>query len=85
MKTSSFFAALGRPACENGWRTESKVRTIAGALVLVSLGLSLVDRRFLWLTAFVGANLLQSGLTGWCLLSNLISKGASASQTQAEK
>jgi hypothetical protein len=42
-------------------------------LVLVGLGLSLLDLRWLWLVAFVGVNLLQSGLSGWCLLSNMIS------------
>ncbi|HVA38515.1 MAG TPA: DUF2892 domain-containing protein [Candidatus Dormibacteraeota bacterium] len=69
------FQRLGRPACNNGWGVESKVRAIAGTLVLASLGLSLLDHRWLWLTAFVGANLLQSGLTGWCLLSNILSFG----------
>ena len=64
---------LLRPAAEAGWRIESGVRAVAGAIVLVSLLLSLLDNRWLWLTAFVGANLLQSGLTGWCLMSNLLS------------
>lgn len=60
------------PARERGWKIESAVRGIAGTLVLVSLGLSLLDRNWLWLTAFVGANLLQSSATGWCLMSNLL-------------
>lgn len=64
---------LLRPATAAGWRIEAAVRAIAGALVLASLLLSLIDRRWLWLTAFVGANLLQSGLSGWCLMSNLLS------------
>ena len=63
---------LGQPAATRGWRVEGNVRTIAGTLVLVSLGLSLLDQRWLWLAAFVGVNLLQSGLTGWCLMSNLL-------------
>ena len=63
---------LGQPASTRGWRVEGNVRTIAGLLVLVSLGLSLLDGRWLWLAAFVGVNLLQSGLTGWCLMSNLL-------------
>lgn len=63
---------LLRPAREAGWPVENAVRSIAGLLVLVGLGLSLLDNRWLWLVAFVGANLLQSGLTGWCLLSNLV-------------
>ncbi len=72
MWSSTFLAALARPASQRGWAIESLVRSIAGALILVSLGLSLLDRRWLWLTAFVGVNLLQSGLTGWCLLSNIL-------------
>lgn len=60
------------PAREAGWPVESAVRSIAGSIVLVGLGLSLIDSRWLWLVAFVGVNLLQSGLTGWCLMSNLI-------------
>ena len=43
------------------------LRATAGAVVLISLGLAvLADMRFLWLTAFIGVNLLQSGFTGWC-------------------
>lgn len=64
---------LGTPAAQRGWPVEARVRGIAGALVLVSLALAvLVDQRWLWLTAFVGANLVQSSLTGWCLMSNLL-------------
>jgi hypothetical protein len=63
---------LFRQACERGWRVEGAVRSIAGALVLGGLALSLLDTRWLWLVAFVGLNLLQSGFTGWCLMSNLL-------------
>lgn len=63
---------LLRPAHESGWAVEGAVRSIAGSIVLIGLGLSLLDSRWLWLVAFVGVNLLQSGLTGWCLMSNLI-------------
>jgi len=43
------------------------VLALAGTLVLVSLILSLtVSPLWLWLTAFVGANLLQSAVTGFC-------------------
>ncbi len=51
---------------------EANVRTAAGLIVLASLGLSQLDRRWLLLTSFVGVNLLQSGLSGWCLMSNLL-------------
>lgn len=43
------------------------MRLLAGFMVLLSLGLAVyIDIRWLWLTAFVGANLLQSAFTGWC-------------------
>ena len=43
------------------------LRALAGVVVLLSVGLAVyVDRNFLWLTAFAGANLLQSAFTGWC-------------------
>jgi hypothetical protein len=43
------------------------LRLLAGVMVLLSAGLAVyVDRNFLWLTAFVGANLLQSAFTKWC-------------------
>ncbi|HOI41796.1 MAG TPA: DUF2892 domain-containing protein [Elusimicrobiales bacterium] len=43
------------------------LRLLAGFMVLLSLTLAVyVDIRWLWLTAFVGANLLQSAFTGWC-------------------
>lgn len=43
------------------------VMAFAGALVLISLALGIwVSPLWLWLTAFVGANLLQSSFTGIC-------------------
>lgn len=43
------------------------LRSLAGIMVLLSVGLAVyVNKNFLWLTAFVGANLLQSAFTGWC-------------------
>ena len=43
------------------------LRLLAGTIVLLSLGLAVyADKNFLWLTAFVGANLLQSAFTKWC-------------------
>ncbi len=51
------------------------VHTFAGTLILASLALAHWHSPYwLWLTAFVGANLLQSGLTNWCLLSSLLAK-----------
>ena len=46
---------------------ERALRLLAGAVVLLSLGLAIyVSRNWLWLTAFVGLNLLQSAFTNWC-------------------
>jgi hypothetical protein len=43
------------------------VFAMAGTMILVSLLLVyLVSPMWLWLTAFVGANLLQSAFTGFC-------------------
>jgi hypothetical protein len=43
------------------------VLTLAGGMVLVSVGLAwLVNPYWLFLTAFVGANMLQASFTGWC-------------------
>lgn len=47
--------------------TERWLRLIAGVFVLASVVLGMkVDPRWFYLTAFVGANLLQSGFTNWC-------------------
>ena len=43
------------------------LRLIAGGVVTGSVALGmLVDSRFYWLTAFVGANLFQSAFSNWC-------------------
>lgn len=49
------------------------VRAIAGSFILISLLLAVyVNVNFLWFTAFVGANLLQSSITKWCLMDNIL-------------
>ncbi|HAZ09069.1 MAG TPA: DUF2892 domain-containing protein [Elusimicrobia bacterium] len=54
---------------------EHRIRAIAGTFVLLSLALAhWVDPRFLWFTAFVGANLLQSAFTRWCLMEDILCK-----------
>ena len=54
---------------------ESKIRVIAGSFVLISLALGWwVSPWFFLFTAFVGVNLLQSGLTGWCLMDDILRK-----------
>ena len=43
------------------------VLAFAGTLILLSLALAhYVSPLWLWLTAFVGANLLQASVTGFC-------------------
>jgi len=43
------------------------VMAFAGGLVLISLVLAItLSPLWLWLTAFVGANLLQASFTGFC-------------------
>ncbi len=52
--------------------TEKAIRIMAGLFILTSLALGVegspvfVARGWLWFTAFVGANLFQSALTGFC-------------------
>lgn len=60
--------------------TERVVRIIAGAFVLVTLGLGAEaspifhNANWLWLTAFVGLNLFQSGFTTFCPLDKILKK-----------
>ncbi len=54
---------------------EHKIRLIAGSFILISLALAVwVNQNFLWFTAFVGANLIQSALTKWCLMEKVLQK-----------
>lgn len=56
------------------------VRLFAGLFILLSLALGVpgsplyVSSWWLAFTAFVGANLLQSALTKWCLLETILRK-----------
>jgi hypothetical protein len=46
---------------------ERALRLMAGLVILFSLALAhYVSPNWLWLTAFVGLNLLQSTFTNWC-------------------
>ncbi|MBK9674384.1 MAG: DUF2892 domain-containing protein [Betaproteobacteria bacterium] len=60
--------------------THRMIRIFAGAFVLVSLALGapgsplFVSANWLWFTAFVGANLLQSGFTCFCPLEKILLK-----------
>jgi len=54
------------------------IRVIAGSFVLISLALGAPvsplfhSVHWLWLTGFVGANLLQSAFTGFCPLAAIL-------------
>ena len=56
------------------------VRVVAGTFILVSLALGIpgspifISPWWLAFTAFVGVNLLQSGLTKWCLMESIMQK-----------
>lgn len=46
---------------------ERSISAFAGFMILLSLVLTFfVHANFVWLTAFVGANLFQSAFTGFC-------------------
>lgn len=56
------------------------VRLFAGSFILISLALGIpgsplfVSPWWLAFTTFVGANLLQSALTRWCLMETILRK-----------
>ncbi len=46
---------------------ERAVRLMAGIMIIISLALAHYRSHYwLWLTAFVGLNLMQSAFTKWC-------------------
>ncbi len=56
------------------WNQSQWVGLVAGSMVLLSLSLSLINASWLFLTAFVGLNLLQSAFTKWCPLIVVLQK-----------
>ncbi len=63
---------------------EQKIRMIAGTFVLASLALGTwVSPYWFLFTAFVGANLLQSSLTKWCLMEDILRWTGIHSQDEA--
>lgn len=51
------------------------VMAFAGSVVLISVTLGYyINANWYWLTAFVGANLLQSAFSGWCPLALILKK-----------
>ena len=54
---------------------DSLVFRFAGIFVLVSVLLAYLHSMYwLWLTAFVGANMLQASFTGFCPLARLLAR-----------
>ena len=54
---------------------ERYIRAIAGSFILISLLLAhFHSPHWLWFTTFVGANLLQSAFTKWCLMEDILHK-----------
>ena len=55
-------------------------RFIGGIFILLSLALGVPgspifhSMNWLWFTAFVGANFLQSGFSNWCLMERIMRK-----------
>ncbi len=66
-------------------RMEDWIRAIAGAFVLISVCLGYFHHRYwLFFTAFVGANLLQSAFTKWCLMEDILEKLGIAKKSDAQ-
>ena len=60
---------------------ERIVRIVAGFFIMLSLGLAhfagtadMSQLSWLWFTAFVGANLFQSGFTRFCPMDSILKK-----------
>ncbi|MBL4585943.1 MAG: DUF2892 domain-containing protein [Flavobacteriales bacterium] len=51
------------------------IKLIAGSFILISLLLGhYVNDNWFFFTAFVGANLIQSSFTKWCLMEKILKK-----------
>ncbi|GAV20734.1 hypothetical protein MMIC_P1707 [Mariprofundus micogutta] len=68
------------------------IRIIAGSFILLSLylasvynGVVLSEASWLWFTIFIGVNLLQSGITKWCLMETILAKLGMKSCCEANK
>jgi hypothetical protein len=49
------------------------IRAIAGIFIIISVLLTyFVNINWIWFTLFVGANLLQSSFTKWCLMEEIL-------------
>ena len=51
------------------------IKAIAGTFIIISVSLAMyVNQNWLWFTIFVGANLVQSSFTKWCLMEDILKK-----------
>lgn len=70
--------AAGKPVSiieRRPWSLERQVRTAAGALILMTLGLSRwVSMYFLLGTTFIGAGLLFAGVTDTCMMGLILAR-----------
>jgi hypothetical protein len=63
--------SMGRPIM----KMEQWIRAIAGTFILVSVALGwFYSKYWLFFTALVGLNLLQSAFTKWCLMEEILDK-----------
>ena len=52
---------------------DQKIRVIAGTFIIASVALGMwVSPWWLLFTAFIGVNLIQSSITGWCLMEDIL-------------
>jgi len=62
---------------------ERIIRLVAGTFILVSLVLGLLHSPYWFIfTGFVGLNLFQSALTGWCLMDDILRKANVKSEAE---
>lgn len=61
------------------------IRAIAGSFVLISVALGYwVSPYWFLFTAFVGVNLIQSSVTKWCLMEDILEKLGVATRATAQ-
>lgn len=64
---------------------ERYIKLIAGTLVLTSsLAAYFIHINWIWLSAFVGANLLQFSLSRWCLMDTILKSLGVKSENDAK-
>ncbi len=60
---------------ESNMTINEALHLIAGTMILISLYLAVTfSQDWLWFTAFIGVNLLQSAFTKWCLMMTILRK-----------